>query len=159
MPQIRATVLANIVIDESLAENELPWYSPRLIQVSGVGRIDSYPNPNINIKHRVIVRAVSDTTIDLTSVSDPIYGAIDLTDSRLIAYCVRNDGSSASTIAPGSTAPYPFASSLTVMPGGVCTVACPAGQPLVSSSAKTIRIIPGSGCVVTAMFLFGEDVT
>ena len=156
MPTLRATVLANLIVEESLDDGELSGYYPRVLSLANAGTSVTLPDSSVTLEHRIYAEITADTTIDLTAITDTLYGTLDLKNERLLAYSVKNTGHNSSTIGPGTTNPYNFADSTTLKPNSTICVYCPEDQPTVSSTQKTIRVQPGSACAVTLVMVFGK---
>ncbi len=154
-------VLADCVAIESLEQNDLPQYADRRLQLSGVGGQYVLPTTAITLHHRAYVRLTSSATVDLTSVADSIYGTLDMTGKRLLAYVIKNGSSiNSATVAKGATDGYAVNGNdpITLRPGQVVSSYCTSGMPSVSTSQKNIDVTLTDG-TVELVLVFGTDAT
>ncbi|HRR41880.1 MAG TPA: hypothetical protein P5244_11660 [Syntrophales bacterium] len=151
-----ATVLAKIIVSDQLDDKTLPHFSTRTLAISNVGAEDSLSTEEGTVTERIVGRFTTDTTLDLTAVSDPIYTSIDLTGYAMIALLLENSGNGPATVAAGASNGYtPLGSgTITVPAGGVYLAYDPENATVVSSTVKNIDIdATGATLDVVALFL------
>lgn len=149
------TVESAISVLEELEANDLPDYGQRRLILGPIGKSTSLPNLSLSPQLRVYKRLTSDLTIDLTNVNDPIYGTIDCTGRRVVAFSFyhANSNSATAIISPGSTNGYPIGT-YNLKENQSLSSYVPSGMPNVSTTQKMISVIVPSGSEVSLVLIF-----
>lgn len=155
MPTFSASLTCQPVIVEQLGANDLPHYNPRTLTISNLSLFLNLPFDNYLMAGRCYHRIASTQTIDLTNISDPIYGTLNFSGKKMAGLVLRNTGTASASLAQGATDGYPLPTgSITVPPDGYVFAVFLGQGSAVSSTSKTLTANITTGAVLECLLIF-----